>query len=105
MTKTKPHICPECGGKIGIKEYLTLPGDYRVECPNCKTRLQPELNELHRFMPLTVFILIIITGINRRGGITKLLIYIGVMTFLAFLIFMTAGYLFIRLRKIEEESE
>jgi len=105
MTKLKPHVCPECGEKISIKEYLTLPGDYRVECPHCKARLQPAMNDSHRFLPLAVFILIIITGINQRAGITKLLIYVGVMTLLAFLFFWIAGYLFIRLKKCEEESE
>lgn len=105
MTRPKAHVCPECGEKIGIMSYLTLPGDYKVVCPNCNAHLQPAMNELHRFLPLAVFILIIITGINQRAGITKLLIYVGVMTLLAFLVFLLGGYCFVRLKKTEEESE
>lgn len=104
-TESKAHICPECGKKISIMAYLTLPGDYTVECPHCKTRLEPAMNNLNRYIPLVIFILIIITGINRRAGITKLLVYVGIMTAIVFIVFLLAGYWFIRLRKVEDEAE
>jgi hypothetical protein len=105
MAKSKAHICPECGETISFKAYLTLPGEYRIECPNCKAHLQPEMNELNRYIPLAVLILIILTGINQRAGMTKFLIYIGVMTLIAFLVLLIGGYYFVRLRKVNEESE
>ena len=63
------------------------------------------MNSLNRYVPLAIFILIIVTGINRRAGITKLLVYIGIMTAITFVVFLFAGYWFVRLRKIEEEEE
>lgn len=85
--------------------YLTLPGEYRIECPHCKAHLQPEMNEFNRYIPLTALILIIITGINQKSGMTKFLIYIGVMTLIAFLVLLIGGYYFVRLRKVNEEGE
>jgi len=102
MAKQKAHVCPECGEKINFLAYLTLPGEYRVECPNCKTQLQPDMDDINRFVPLVVFILIIVTGINKRSGITKFLTYVGIMTLIAFLVFLISGYFFVGLRKVEE---
>jgi len=103
MAESKVHICPECGEKINISAYMTLPGEYRIECPHCKTQLQPELHDFNRAVPLIIFILIIFMGINQRAGMTAFLIYVGVLTLLAYLVLLIGAYYFVKLKKIENQ--
>jgi uncharacterized protein (DUF983 family) len=104
MAESKVHICPECGERIRFSAYLTLPGEYRIKCPNCKAQLQPRMNDFHRAVPVIVFILIIFTAIKQKSGTKVFLIYVGVQTLIAYLVLLFSGYYFIRFKKIEEKE-
>lgn len=103
--KSKAHTCPECGENLPLDTFLTLPGEFRIKCPHCKSTLQPTLNDFHKADPLILFIIIIFSGINQRSGFTTFVIYIGVLTLLTYIILVAGAYFFLRFKKVEEKEE
>lgn len=101
---SKAHTCPECGEELPLKTYLTLPGDYSIECPHCKTQLKPVLNDFHKIVPWILFSLILITAMKQRSGLTGFLVLVGVLTLVTYLVLLAGAYYFLRFRK-RDESE
>lgn len=102
--KRGAHKCPECGSRLPFRKFFNLPGDYGIECPECKTKLQPELNDFHRIVPWIAGIIVIIVAMNRKSGLTDFLVLIGILTLVTYFILMAAAYWFLRFRKSEEEE-
>jgi len=100
--KSKAHTCPECGEKLPFSSYLFLPGEFRIECPYCKSQLLPVLNDIHKAVPWIVVVLIIFTAINQKAGFTLFLVYAGVLTLLAYLILIGWAYYFVSFKKKED---
>jgi len=100
--KSKAHTCPECGEKLPFSAFLFLPGEFRIECPFCKSQLLPALSDFHKVVPWIIVVLIIFTAINQKAGFTVFLVYAGVLTLLAYLILIVWAYFFVSFKKKED---